>query len=179
MLAAVVLALALAMDAAAVAVVRGAVDRGVRRGVVFAALVGGFHLAMAGLGWVAGDAVGARIAAWDHWVAFALLAGLGVKMIAGARRIGTAAAPPPRLALYVMLALATSLDAAAAGLTLPLVGAPPAAIGIIGGVAAALAGLGYALGGRVAARVGSRLELAGGVVLIAVGTKILVEHLTA
>ena len=77
------------------------------------------------------------------------------------------------------LALATSIDAAAAGLTLPLVGAPPAAIAIIGGVAAGLAGLGFALGGRVAVLLGRRLELVGGVALIAVGTKILVEHLTA
>jgi len=182
MLSAVLLAVALAMDAVAVAAARGAITQHAREGVTLAALFGGFQAGMAALGWLAGDAVGEAIARWDHWIAFGLLAGLGIRMIIAGAGGGDGERPvkPPGLGLYLALAIATSIDAAAAGITLPMLAAPPViALALIGVVTAALSGVGYVLGGKVGARFGGRAEVLGGVVLIAIGTRILVEHLTA
>jgi manganese efflux pump family protein len=194
MLSAVVLALALAMDATAVAAARGAADaatgaRGrarAREAVILATLFGAFQAGMAAAGWLAGDAIGDAMARWDHWIAFVLLGGLGARMIVGALRSGKDddadddAGTRAGAALYLALAVATSIDAAAAGITLPLMAAPPGlTLALIGGITAALTAAGYALGGRIGARFGARAELIGGAVLIAVGTKILVEHVLA
>jgi putative Mn2+ efflux pump MntP len=79
-----------------------------------------------------------------------------------------------------VLAVATSIDALAAGVTVPLMAAPGGlVIGVVGGVTAVLAGAGVWLGRAVGARLGSKLEIVGGLALIAIGAKILVEHLTA
>jgi putative Mn2+ efflux pump MntP len=84
----------------------------------------------------------------------------------------------PRVML--VLAVATSIDAAAAGITLPMFAVPiGVSIATIGVITAALSALGLALGRRAGARLGRGLDLAGGLVLIGLGTKILVEHLTA
>jgi manganese efflux pump family protein len=190
MLSAVLLALALAMDATAVAAARGAAGAGTgtparaREAVILATLFGAFQAGMAAAGWLAGDAIGDAIARWDHWIAFVLLGGLGARMIVGAlrRKPDEAADAGARAgaALYLALAVATSIDAAAAGITLPLMAAPPAlTLTLIGVITAALSAAGYALGGRIGARFGTRAELVGGIVLIAVGTRILVEHVLA
>ena len=181
MLGAFVLALGLAMDAAAVSVARGAVDRRARIGIALAVLFGVAQAGMAALGWGAGAAVGQVIARWDHWVAFGLLAVIGGKMIVTGARHDDAeeVAPVAGVLTYVGLAVATSIDAAAAGLALPLVGPPVPALVVIGVVTALLSGAGFALGGRVGVKFGPRVEIAGGAVLIAIGAKILVEHLTA
>jgi manganese efflux pump family protein len=186
-LSAVLLALALAMDATAVAAARGAGARAggarVREAAILAVLFGGFQAGMAAVGWLAGDAVGDAIARWDHWIAFGLLGGLGVRMIVAGLRGGEdrdAGEQRGGAAVYLALAVATSLDAAAAGLTLPLVPAPPqVALALIGGVTAVLSAVGYAVGARVGARFGPRAEVVGGVVLVGVGVRILVTHLLA
>jgi len=169
------------MDATAVAATRGLVGRRAAEALLLPALFGGFQAAMAAVGWLGGRWAGPYIARWDHWVAFGLLAAIGGKMIAEAVRGGDggpAARPDAGFGQLVVLAVATSIDALAAGLTLDLVGAPPAiALALIGGVTAALTALGYGAG-RVAGRhLGKRLEIVGGVVLIGIGIEILVEHL--
>ncbi|MET0285547.1 MAG: manganese efflux pump, partial [Polyangiales bacterium] len=84
------------------------------------------------------------------------------------------------LKVLLVLAIATSIDAFAVGLTLPMLGAPllPSVL-TIGIVTALLSGAGVLLGRRFGSMLGKRLDVFGGVVLIALGLKILVEHLTA
>jgi putative Mn2+ efflux pump MntP len=185
---ALALAFGLAMDATAVSAARGLAGRRPRELVVLPALFGGFQAGMAALGWLAGRWAGPYIERWDHWVAFGLLVAIGGKMLVDAWRDGRGdsrrepgadhAAPPATLALYLGLALATSIDAAAAGLTLPLVPvAPWLALALIGGVTAACSASGY-LAGRVAGeRFGARLAALGGLVLIGIGVRLLAQHL--
>jgi putative Mn2+ efflux pump MntP len=185
------LATGLAMDAMAVAAARGlAVPRlYARHVVVVAAFFGGFQALMPLVGWLLGAFVGARIGTVlqdvDHWIAFALLAGLGGKMLWEARGSdedddddGAPDPDPFRLRVMLALAVATSIDALAVGITLPMLGAElVAAVVTIGVTTAVLSSLGLFLGRRFGAALGSRLDVAGGLVLIGLGAKILLEHL--
>lgn len=198
-----VLALGLAMDATAVSAARGlAVPRIRLRHVAIVALsFGGFQALMPLGGWLLGKEAGSVIDAWDHWVAFVLLGALGAKMLWEARkapgedgaRIGEAETEAQAHAeaeaqgeaelfgLKVMLALgvATSLDAFAAGFTLPMLDAPLlASLAIIGVTTAVLSAAGLFAGRRFGAALGQRLDAVGGLVLIGLGTKILVSHLS-
>jgi putative Mn2+ efflux pump MntP len=183
----VVLAVGLAMDATAVAAARGLAAPGplrARHYVMVAVYFGGFQAAMPLLGWLLGRWIGPAIEAWDHWIAFVLLGGIGAKMIHAAWRGGDAdATPADRMfapAVMVVLALATSIDAAAAGITLPMFAVPiGVSVALIGVITAVLSAIGLAVGRRAGARLGRRLDVAGGVVLIALGTKILIQHLAA
>jgi manganese efflux pump family protein len=179
MWAAVALAFGLAMDATAVSAARGLGGRASREAVILPVLFGGFQSAMAALGWLAGLWVGPYIAAWDHWVAFGLLVLIGGKMIFEAIRGDDGAEPPPAsMGLYLGLAIATSIDAAAAGLTLPLVPvAPWIALVLIGTITAACSASGYLAGRSVGKRFGTRLEILGGLVLIGIGVQLLVRAL--
>jgi manganese efflux pump family protein len=184
--AAVVLAVALALDAAAASAVCGvmAARVRVRDAIRVAVLTGVFQGAMAALGWLGGRALGERFARYDHWIAFGLLAALGGKTILGAlRRRGAeesaVAGDPFAWGRLVVLAIATSIDALAAGVSIPLLGPPPAiTIALVAGVTFALSLAAVYTGRAAGARLGRSLELAGGAALIAIGVKILVEHLS-
>lgn len=181
MLEVVTLSIALAMDATAVAAARGLAAGRVpaRDALILPALFGGFQAGMSALGWLAGRWVGPSIERWDHWVAFALLAILGVKMIAEALRADDGEPEPPASDVLTLLglAIATSIDAAAAGVTLPLLSAPPAvALAMIGAVTALLSAVGLYVGRRAGERFGARLEVLGGVALLAIGAKIVFDH---
>ena len=175
------LAFGLAMDATAVAAARGLGARRSREALVLPLLFGAFQAGMAALGWLAGRWAGAYIAAWDHWVAFGLLVAIGGKMLIDARRDAAGDAPEPAPAtasLALGLALATSIDAAAAGLTLPLVPvAPWVALALIGGVTTACSALGYLAGRAAGERLGAKLGIVGGLVLIGIGVELLVRAL--
>lgn len=181
------LALGLAMDATAVAATRGlAAPRLLPRHVALVAvLFGGFQALMPLIGWAVGSRVGPMVQAWDHWIAFVLLAAIGGKMLWEARR-GPAeddeAEPPPGdpfgLRVMLVLAVATSIDALAVGITLPMLNAPfLLSIATIGITTALLSTLGLFAGRYFGARLGKGLDVAGGLVLIAIGCKVLVEHL--
>ena len=180
-----ILALALAMDATAVAAAYGlaATEVRLRHVLLVGACFGGAQAVMPLLGWAVGHWVGPMVSRWDHWLAFALLAGIGAKMLWEARsHTGGERAPAPgpsyRLRPLLLLSLATSIDAFAAGLTLPLLGAPLAvSVLTIGVTTALLSGAALAVGRRLGARFGRRLDALGGIVLIALGVKILVQHL--
>ncbi len=188
MLAAIVLALGLAMDAVAAAAVLGltAPRVRVRDAALVATLSGGFQGAMAALGWMAGAALGAPFARIDHWIAFALLLVLGGRtIVAGWRARATGGVEPApgaarvfALGPLLVMAVATSIDALAAGVAVPLLApAPAVTIALVGGITAVLA-FGATYAGRAAgARLGAGLEMLGGVALGAIGIKILVEHL--
>jgi putative Mn2+ efflux pump MntP len=180
------LAVGLAMDATAVAAARGlAVARVLpRHALLVAVFFGGSQALMPLFGWALGAQLGDLVAAWAPWIAFALLGGLGGKMLWEARAEDDDAPPvePDPFALRPMavLALATSVDAFAVGVTLPMLGAPLAlSIGTIGLVTAALSVLGLLAGRRFGALVGKRLDALGGVVLVGLGAKILLAHLLA
>jgi manganese efflux pump family protein len=175
MLAALVLSFGLAMDATAVAAARGLLRRP-GEAVALPLLFGGFQAGMAALGWLLSAWGGSYVAAWDHWIAFGLLTLIGGKMIFEAVRGGDDEdVRTGGMKLWLLLALATSIDAAAAGITLPLVPAAPwISLSLIGVVTAACSAVGYAAGSKAG---GAKLEIAGGVVLIGLAVKILVEHL--
>lgn len=173
------------MDAAAVAAARGlaAPVLRARHFLLVAALFGGFQALMPLLGWQLGQRLGGAVAAWDHWIAFVLLVGIGIKMIAEANsRDREVLAQSDVFGLRVMLtlAVATSIDAFAVGITLPLMDAPFAlSLVTIGITTAILSALGLAIGRRFGAKVGHRMDMLGGVVLVGLGAKILIEHLTS
>ena len=181
------LAVGLAMDATAVSAARGlSTPRILPRHVLLVALFfGGFQALMPLLGWLVGSRMGPLVTAWDHWIAFALLAAIGGKMLWEARGAASEAPQTPgadRFDLKVMfvLGVATSIDALAAGITLPMLNAPMLLSFVtIGATTALLSALGLFAGRRFGAMLGKRLDMAGGLVLIALGTKILLEHLGA
>lgn len=174
------------MDATAVAAAKGLASPRVRLGDALrvAFLFGGFQAAMPALGWLLGDRFAARIEAWDHWIAFALLAGIGGKMIHEALSQRDDGPAPPSDTFgwrpLLVLAVATSIDALAAGVTLPLLDVPlVTAVVVIGAVTAALSLAGVYVGRRFGDRLGKKLDVLGGVLLIGLGVKTLVEHLRA
>jgi manganese efflux pump family protein len=177
-----VLAVGLAMDATAVAAARGA--SGIRRAEALRLAIsfGSFQAGMAALGWWIGATAARWVASWDHWLAFALLSLIGGKMLVEAfrRRPEEPAGnrPPLTTRTLLVLSVATSIDALAAGATLPLMDVPVAASVAVIGAATLLFSLAGALGGgALGARAGAKLEVAGGLALIAIGFKILLEHL--
>lgn len=182
MLALLLLSVALAMDALAVALVQGAITRcglpgAIRLGLAF----GGAQGAMAGIGWAVGALAERWIAPVDHWVAFALLGILGIRMIRAGLEPGEGDAPA-LLGGGALLAaaLATSIDAAAAGVTLPLLGfSAIVSLAAVGVTTALISFAGTLAGARLGQRFGKGAEIAGGAVLILLGTRILIEHLIA
>jgi putative Mn2+ efflux pump MntP len=181
-----VLAVGLAMDATAVSAARGlAVSRIRARHVLSVALFfGGFQALMPLVGWTIGSHIGPFIRAWDHWVAFVLLAFIGGKMLWESRKAESEKARRDEdlfgLKVMLVLAVATSIDALAVGITLPMLHAPLVlSVATIGVTTAVLSALGLFAGRRFGAVLGRRLDALGGLVLIGLGIKILVEHLTA
>lgn len=190
------LAIGLAMDAAAVCATRGlaAPKLGLREGVKVAVMFGGAQAFMPWIGALAGTQLGPMFEAWDHWIAFGLLGAIGVHMlieaVKGEEDGAAALAKTPDLfglRTLTLLAIATSIDALAAGITLPMLGAPlGVALAIIGVVTAVLCVAALYAGRSAGRALGDRFQLfsrgldaLGGVTLIALGTKILTEHLSA
>lgn len=181
----IAVACALAMDAFAVAIVSGLALNPLTGRHVFrlAFHFGLFQALMPVIGWAAGTAVYSYIAAADHWVAFCLLAFVGLKMIWGALHEN-----PEKRALndptsgwtLIVLSIATSIDALAVGLSLAMIGSEiivPAIV--IGLVAAVFTITGMLLGRRIGSLWGRRVEALGGFILVAIGTKIVIEHISA
>jgi putative Mn2+ efflux pump MntP len=141
-----------------------------------------FQALMPVVGWTGGVAVRGLLAPVDHWVACGLLVLVGGRMLVGAWRRDDGELPaigdPTRGWQLVLLSVATSIDALAVGLSLAMVGAPilvPAVV--IGVVAAAFTLVGMRIGRRLGARWGQRVEIAGGTILIAIGARIVADHL--
>ena len=178
------LAFGLAMDAAAVSAARGLATSELRprHAVLVALFFGGFQALMPLVGWTLGQRLGPMVAAWDHWIAFVLLVGIGAKMLWEARASAADAAETRDLfALREMfvLAIATSVDAFVVGVMLPMLDAPLVlSLVTIGVVTATLSVLGLYAGRRFGAMLGRRLDAVGGLVLVGLGVKILVEHLS-
>jgi putative Mn2+ efflux pump MntP len=177
-----VLAVGLSMDAVAVSLAAGASNRarGARAMFRLSFHFGLFQFLMPVVGWGLGASLAPYIASVDHWVAFGLLALVGGRMIWAAvtgveEKLGR---DPSRGTTLVLLSIATSIDALAIGLTLAMIGGGIwfAAV-VIGFVTATLSLLALVLGTRVGRAVGTRMEIIGGLALIAIGVKILADHL--
>ena len=181
---ALVLAIGLAMDATAVATARSVSGVPRRELMILAFAFGVFQAGMAAINWVVGASAGDLVEQWDHWIAFGLLFLIGGKMLIEALRGNDDEdePAPAKLGVHtiIVLSIATSIDALAAGVTLPTVSAPPVLTLVLIGVATfVLSALGGMLGGRLGSRFGAKLEILGGLALIGIGTKTLIEHLTA
>jgi manganese efflux pump family protein len=181
------LSVGLAMDATAVSAARGLCVTTVRprHVALVAAYFGGAQALMPLLGWQLGHLLGGWVSAWDHWIACGLLTIIGGKMCLEARK-GPEEAPCDRMSsgdpfahrLMIALAIATSIDAFAVGITLPLLKAPLVlTLVAIGLTTALLSAAGLFAGRRFGAALGRRMDAVGGIVLIVLGIKILVEHL--
>ncbi|MBN1575643.1 MAG: manganese efflux pump [Chitinispirillaceae bacterium] len=179
----ILLALALAMDAFAVSICSGATieKMRLRHALRIAGFFGFFQAVMPVAGWSAGRYAAELIKACDHWIAFGLLTIVGGKMIYEAlvfKAENEKRADPLNLYILFTLAIATSIDAAAVGISLSLlaVGIVQPAI-IIGCVTFLVSLAGTWIGCRCGVLFGEKIEIAGGIVLIGIGCKILVEHL--
>ncbi len=178
------IAVALAMDCFAVTLGLACGTRGLtmKKAVRMAVYFGGFQFVMPVAGWLAGDRLLGLIRDFDHWVAFGLLVLIGGRMIHESFELNEEekACRPDRTqgTRLVVLALATSIDALAVGLSLGVVRTrilyPAAVIGVTSFV---LTIAGAKLGPIAGRIVGRRAELLGGLILIGIGVKILVEHL--
>lgn len=189
------IAIALAMDAFSVAITSGIIFKKIhiwgmiKTGLFF----GAFQFIMPCIGYFLGSAFSSFITAFDHWIAFALLGFIGGKMlyeaIKGEEDENMEGKNPLDNKLLTMLAIATSIDALAVGVTfatmgMDVVGAVTfarltllAAAAIIGIVAFVLSAAGVFIGGKCGNLFGNKAEILGGIVLIGIGIKILVEHL--
>ena len=176
-----ILAVGLAMDAFAVSICKGLSIRklNLRHMVIVGLWFGAFQALMPLLGYVLGSAFTQLVQALDHWIAFVLLGLIGVNMIRESRSteeeemetsFGAKAMFP--------LAVATSIDALTVGITFAFLSVPIGpAVALIGVITFVLSAIGVKAGGVVGERGKSWAELAGGIVLILMGTKILLEHL--
>ncbi|MBW8040092.1 MAG: manganese efflux pump [Planctomycetes bacterium] len=178
----IIVALALAMDAFAVSIVSGAAFRKleVKHAFRMALFFGGFQAFMPLIGSLAGLTIKDHIADYDHWIAFGLLAAVGGKMFYESFKIAPTDknSNPANMVVLLFLSVATSIDALAVGITLPLLKVSiVVAVVIIGLITFALSYLGVYIGKKVGHFFEGRIEAIGGIVLIALGLKILIEHL--
>lgn len=180
----ILIAVALSMDAFAASVCKGLSMRRIRQkdALILAFFFGGFQALMPLIGWAAGLRFERSIAGLDHWVAFGLLALIGGRMIREAldseKPVSCTDEPLP-LREVLLLAVATSIDALAAGITFALIPGTRIlrAVLLIGCITFGLSYIGVVMGTRLGARFKTGAELSGGVILILIGAKILLEHL--
>ena len=180
----VLLSLSMSADAFAASIGRGAATRPNMLGAVRGGLVFGTIEAITPLiGWMLGLATSGFIGAVDHWVAFVLLGAVGGKMLWEAIRrddfdAAGAGRPGRSMATLVATAIGTSIDAAAVGVSLALVGANIVVIALSIGLATfTMTTIGLMIGRGAGQRLGRVVEALGGAVLIGIGTLILFEHL--
>jgi len=178
----IVIAIGLAMDTFAVSIVSGSASKQVRvkQALRMAFFFGGFQLVMPLVGALAGLTLKKYIAGYDHWVAFGLLAAVGSKMIYESFKVKSAGKNLNLSNIFVLLVLsvATSIDALAVGITLSLITSSiGTAVIIIGLITFTLSYLGVFIGQKIGHFFEHKIEAIGGLVLIGIGLKILLEHL--
>lgn len=182
----VLLGVGLAMDAFAVSICKGLKMRKVNKVhcLVIALFFGGFQALMPTIGWLVGKQFERFITAFDHWIAFILLAVIGGKMVVDVlcEKEDNEVCPSVEERLDIkelfLLAIATSIDALAVGITFAFLEvAILPAVTIIGVVTFVISAAGVFIGNIFGSRYKSRAELVGGIILILIGTKILLNHL--
>ena len=178
------IAVGLSMDAFAVSVCKGLATQQLRwrHYLIIGAWFGGFQALMPSFGYLLGSTFESYITAVDHWVAFFLLCLIGGSMVKEAlSKDGEAGADNSSFAFrnMLLLAVATSIDALAVGVTFALLPGVSivAAVSFIGATTFLLSAAGLKAGNVFGLRYKSRAELTGGIILILMGGKILLEHL--
>lgn len=177
----ILIALSLAIDAFSVSVSHGLATNYLRKsnalklGISF----GLFQAIMPILGWLAGVSIIHFISGFDHWIAFGLLCFVGGRMIYESTKKGSEKLINSlSVGTLLMLSIATSIDALAVGMSLSFLNVPivtPAII--IGVVTFSLSFLGVYIGYRFGHSFGNKVEVLGGVILIVIGLRILIEHM--
>ncbi len=178
----ILLALSMAMDAFAVCLAAGTLEKtnGPRPAFRLSFHFGLFQFIMPVIGWLVGETVGPIVRNYDHWVAFGLLGFVGGRMIYSALHDGDEERrnDPSRGWTLVLLSIAVSIDALAVGLSLGVLGVlvwyPAIVIGI---VTSALSLVGLQIGRTIGGKFGRPVEIIGGLVLIGIGLRVLIQHL--
>lgn len=176
------IAVGLAMDCLAVAITSGLAIKKLRihHAAQIAFFFGFFQALMPVLGWLAGSGLRGLLSSWDHWIAFLLLCAIGAKMIYESQKLPDSKKDFNPLNFYVLLllSLATSIDALAIGVSfaflhislfLPII--------LIGLITFFISFAGVFLGHHTGHFFENKMELAGGIILIIIGFKVLVEHI--
>ena len=176
----IIIALSLSLDAFAVSLCKGLAlsKTKIKHSVVVGAWFGGFQALMPILGYFLAKLCASYITEFDHWIAFGLLALIGGNMIRSAifdKEEETDASLG--FSAMLILAIATSIDALAVGITFAFLGENIWVLATsIGVTTFALSGIGVKLGSLIGAKLGKKAELVGGLVLVIIGTKILFDH---
>ena len=181
------LGIGLSMDAFAVSICKGLSTKKLqfKHYLIIGAWFGGFQALMPTVGFFLGALFADAIEAFDHWVAFALLAIIGINMLKEALEKKDESGDNPEkdadlsVKTMFLMAVATSIDALAVGISLAMVGSVNIwlAAAFIGICTCLLSALGVKIGNVFGSRYEKKAELAGGVILILLGVKILLEHL--
>jgi len=185
----ILLALGLSFDSFAVSVSSGLVLPAIRfyKACIIAFSLAFFQALMPLLGWFAGLTIRDYLVNFDHWIAFGLLSALGIKMIFESlkpeeRRNGFNPLDP---VVLLTMSLATSIDALIVGVSFAFIETPDTPLWlaillpviIIGGITFLMSMLGILFGKKAGSKLGKRMEMLGGIILIGIGFKILLEHL--
>lgn len=177
----ILIAIGLSFDTFAVSISTGLTNNKIRflQGVKVALVLAFFQTLMPLIGWFGGVQLGRLMSDFDHWIAFGLLFLLGVKMIADTfkkeeeRKIN-----PMMLRVLIYLGLATSMDALVVGVSLALISTKIIiALAVIGFTTFMAAMIGMLLGKNATGKLGKKVEVLGGLILIGIGIKILIEHI--
>jgi len=176
-----IVAVALAMDCFAVSLAAGTVtkERRIFTSAVLGIFFGGFQMIMAIAGWAAGSSIASTIGYIDHWIAFIILVVIGGKMMYEGIK-GEEVHERNYLAVSTLfiLSIATSIDSFGVGLSFALLSTGiVSAAAIIGIISFISSFAGVMFGSRLAARFGRPVEIAGGIVLVIIGIRILFEHI--
>ena len=178
-----IIAIGLCFDSFAVSVSSGLAMRDITflKALRIAFFLALFQGGMPVLGWILGYEVKDYISEYDHWIAFTLLSIVGVKMIIESfKKDESCRINPLNIYFLLTISVATSIDALVVGVSFALISinTPILLIGfIIGSVTFIVAMLGILFGKKTGAKYGKRMEVLGGVILIGIGLKILLEHL--
>lgn len=177
------IAVSLAMDAFAVSLCKGLsmTKLNMKNAAIIALFFGGFQALMPLTGWMLGVQFESYIKSFDHWIAFGLLLLIGGKMIYEVFKKDSCPAKCADSIDYkelLVLAVATSIDALAVGVTFAFLSTSIVpAVSLIGVITFGISFAGIFIGHKFGAKFKSKAEFAGGLVLILIGTKILLEHL--
>ena len=177
----ILIAVALAMDSFSVAIANGLATKKIKtaNAIRIAAFFGFFQAIMPIIGWYAGEHILDLISQFDHWVAFILLAVIGSRMIyESIKKESNGIISSLSIKVLLILSIATSIDALAVGLSISVLNISIIALAIITGVVTFfLSFCGVYLGGRFGCILRNKVEALGGIILIIIGLRILLEHL--
>ena len=178
-----ILAIGLSFDTYAISISSGIARKQIvfKEAFIIASVFGFFQALMPVLGWLGGVSIKTYIESFDHWIAFGLLGIIGVKMIIESfKNEEEKQFNPLNPRVMITMAIATSIDALAVGVSLAIVEVNMLfAFLIIGFVTFLVAMLGMLFGKKIGGKLGRRMEILGGIILIAIGIRIIAEHFLA